>query len=206
MNNLPELKTLSQSDRIQVHHGIMVSKVAKTSEDLLKDLSPFSTQLLVMAGCICGEAGEIFDAVKQVACYRKPLDIQNLVEELGDMEFYLERLRQEAGITREETLQVNINKLAKRYPNFEYSNQRAHERADKQEEKLTAADWNKKLGYPCHSLSDTMTGPVGEFRYSIIFQTLMSREEFELRTRNCTRKFPTAPERANSDREEDDAH
>jgi hypothetical protein len=54
-----------------------------------------------------------------------------VVEELGDLEFYMEGLRQATGITREETLAANIAKLGKRYQNHLYSDGQAQSRADK---------------------------------------------------------------------------
>jgi uncharacterized protein YabN with tetrapyrrole methylase and pyrophosphatase domain len=55
-----------------------------------------------------------------------------MVEELGDLEFYMERIRQIVGITREETLKANIEKLSVRYGKT-YSNEAAQARADKAE-------------------------------------------------------------------------
>lgn len=86
-----------------------------------------------MAVGVSGEAGELLDAIKKVAVYRKPVDRANVVEELGDLEFYMEGLRQGLGITREETLLANINKLSKRYEGLKYSDSAAQTRADKQE-------------------------------------------------------------------------
>jgi len=80
---------------------------------------------------ISGEAGELLDAVKKHVIYEKPLDLDNIIEELGDLEFYLEGLRQLLGITREEAVDKNVEKLKKRYPQG-YTNQAAQERADKQ--------------------------------------------------------------------------
>lgn len=79
---------------------------------------------------ISGEAGELLDAVKKPTMYGKPWDRDNVIEELGDMEFYMERFRQIMGITRQQTIQHNHDKLSKRYPKG-YSNKAAAERADK---------------------------------------------------------------------------
>lgn len=81
-------------------------------------------------GC-CGEAGELLDAVKKGWAYGKPLDRENIIEELGDLEFYMEALRQQLFISREETLTHNIAKLLKRYPTGQYTNEDAIARADK---------------------------------------------------------------------------
>ncbi len=63
--------------------------------------------------------------------YRKELDMENVIEELGDLEFFMEGIRQELGITREQCLEHNIKKLSVRYENFVYSNESAHLRLDK---------------------------------------------------------------------------
>lgn len=81
---------------------------------------------------VAGEAGELLDAVKKVWAYGKPLDVPNALEELGDLEFYMEALRQHIGVTREEVLQANQEKLAKRYPGGVYSDQYAQMRLDKE--------------------------------------------------------------------------
>lgn len=80
---------------------------------------------------ISGEAGELLDAIKKAVIYRKPLDRVNVIEELGDIEFYLEHLRQVIGISREETIVANEAKLSVRY-NGKYSNQSAQDRKDKE--------------------------------------------------------------------------
>ena len=80
---------------------------------------------------ISGEAGELLDSIKKTWAYNRPIDHNNVIEELGDLEFYMEALRQELSITREETLIANQAKLAKRYHSGKYSDQHAQERMDK---------------------------------------------------------------------------
>jgi hypothetical protein len=63
--------------------------------------------------------------------YGKPLDRGNVLEELGDLEFYMEGLRQGIQATREEVLRHNMAKLSKRYSSGSYSDAQAQERADK---------------------------------------------------------------------------
>lgn len=82
---------------------------------------------------ISGEAGELLDAIKKHCVYNKYLDVINCVEELGDLEFYLEALRQELGVTRETCLSANIMKLEKRYPLGTYTDQHAQARLDKEQ-------------------------------------------------------------------------
>lgn len=115
-----------------VNYATMVEFLAKPGKQIIEDLTPESAHPLHMAMGVSGEAGELLDAIKKVAIYAKDADRANIVEELGDLEFYMEGLRQGLGITREETIQANIEKLSKRYVSGGYSNQQAQERADKQ--------------------------------------------------------------------------
>ena len=112
-------------------YGDMVSVLAKPGEDILRDLSPHDAHLLHMAVGVSGEAGELLDAVKKSAIYNKPLDMQNVIEELGDLEFYMQGLRDALGISRETCLHSNMNKLSIRYADKKYSNHQESDRADK---------------------------------------------------------------------------
>ena len=115
----------------EVNHRLMVAELAKSGEDIVKTLSPSMAHNLHMAVGVSGEAGELLDAIKKYTVYNKPLDLENVIEELGDLEFYMEGLRQGLGITREETLKMNYNKLSVRYSSGSYSDKQAQERADK---------------------------------------------------------------------------
>lgn len=110
----------------------MVLKLAKPGAAILESLDPDKVDLMHAAVGISGEAGELLDAVKKAVIYNKPLDVQNIIEELGDMEFYMEQLRNNLLIltTREVTLKANYEKLNKRYKNG-YSDSAAQQRADK---------------------------------------------------------------------------
>jgi NTP pyrophosphatase (non-canonical NTP hydrolase) len=120
---------------IDINHAEMVQRLAKPGQDIIAELTPNNAHLWHMASCVMGEAGELFDAIKKPAIYAKgAIDRENVVEELGDLEFYLAGLRLSLGITRAETLQANMDKLQKRYHKGTYSNEQAQERADKAEQ------------------------------------------------------------------------
>lgn len=110
----------------------MTAVLSKKGSDIINELNPTKADLLHMAVGVSGEAGEILDAVKKATIYNKPLDHENMVEELGDIEFYLSRIRQIIGVTREEVLEHNYQKLSKRYSSGTYSNEQAQVRADKE--------------------------------------------------------------------------
>lgn len=119
---------------IEVKHCEMVRNLAKSADDILDELDPFKCDLMHATMGISSEAGEILDIAKKIVVYNQPPDVDKLnhfIEELGDIEFYLRQLYSVLGITREDALRANMAKLAKRYPNFTYTDDRARERADK---------------------------------------------------------------------------
>lgn len=109
----------------------LVEALVKPGDQIAATMTALDAHCLHMAIGISGEAGELLDALKKVVIYRKPLDRENVIEELGDLEFYMEGLRQGLGITRGEVLAANIIKLSKRYVSGTYSDKAAQERADK---------------------------------------------------------------------------
>lgn len=111
-------------------HPQLVELLVKSPYVIQSSLTVQDVSLIHMVLGVCGEAGELLDAVKKQVIYRKELDRENIIEELGDLEFYLEGMRQSLNLTREEILAANIAKLQKRYADG-YSDKAAHERADK---------------------------------------------------------------------------
>lgn len=115
----------------KINHADMVTVLAKPGEAILESLTPLDAHLLHMAVGVSGESGELLDAIKKATIYRKPIDRENVIEELGDLEFYMEGVRQALNITRQVTIDANIVKLGKRYEGFQYSDKAATVRADK---------------------------------------------------------------------------
>ena len=117
----------------EVPYDMMVSALAKPGNQIKESLTADQAHLLHMAVGIAGEAGELLDAIKKHVIYNKPLDVINVIEELGDLEFYMEGLRQapEVATNRAVTLDLNQKKLAKRYHSLIYSDTHAQERKDK---------------------------------------------------------------------------
>lgn len=116
---------------MNINFSDMVKQLAKDGQHIIDSLTPLKAHALHMAVGVSGESGELLDAVKKYVVYGKSLDRKNVIEELGDLEFYMEGLRQGFDITREETIVANIAKLGIRYKGFEYTNEAAIERADK---------------------------------------------------------------------------
>lgn len=123
--------------RYEEHH-VMVDTLMKDPREILAYLidRPHLVDFWHAATGVAGEAGELLDCVKKSAIYGKPLDVDNLIEEMGDLEFYLSRLRTLLRVTRDTILKANTEKLNKRYADGKYSDQQAQVRADKVEEVL----------------------------------------------------------------------
>lgn len=115
---------------IRDFYSEFVERLAKPGSEILAQLQPSDAYLIHMAMGISGEAGELLDSIKKATIYRKPLDLENIIEELGDIEFFLEGIRGNLGISRDQVIATNVGKLSKRYPSG-YSNQAAITRADK---------------------------------------------------------------------------
>lgn len=104
---------------------------------LLKEMGTPTLNILHAAVGISGESGELLDAVKKHWAYGKELDITNVIEELGDLEFYMQAMRNLLQLTREEVIAVNMAKLAQRYEGLTYSDEAAIARADKAHQEET---------------------------------------------------------------------
>lgn len=65
---------------------------------------------------LCGEAGEVIDHVKKHFCHGHELNKEHLIKELGDVAWYLAEAAHALGVTLEDVLQSNIEKLKRRYP------------------------------------------------------------------------------------------
>lgn len=69
-----------------INHDEMVSVLAKPGQDIINDLTPGAMHNLHMAVGISGEVGELLEALRDGE--------DNILEELGDIEFYFEGLQQ----------------------------------------------------------------------------------------------------------------
>lgn len=79
---------------------------------------------------LCGESGEAIDIVKKHLAQGHELDRDALIKELGDIAWYIAETATVLGVSLEEVLTLNIEKLKKRYPegfNVEKSIERADE-------------------------------------------------------------------------------
>lgn len=66
---------------------------------------------------IAGEAGEVTEVLKKYLFHEKPMDLNELQKELGDVLYYVQAMCNLFGLNLADCMQVNADKLAKRYPN-----------------------------------------------------------------------------------------
>jgi NTP pyrophosphatase (non-canonical NTP hydrolase) len=117
----------------KVPYSLFVDSLCKPGIDILVQMQPAEAHLVHMAMGVSGEAGELLDAIKKAAIYRKPLDRENVLEECGDLLFYIQGVLNYYSISMEEVIELNRSKLQKRYSEGKYTNAQANNRADKQE-------------------------------------------------------------------------
>ena len=86
----------------------------------LKTLNPnLSKKDILINGVmgLCGESGAAIDIVKKHLAQGHDLNKEHLIEELGDIAWYLAETAYALDISLEEVLKINIEKLKNRYPN-----------------------------------------------------------------------------------------
>ncbi len=74
-------------------------------------------KLTLAALGLAGESGEVADSIKKVLYQGHHLDIMHIVEELGDVLWYLTLACNAVECTLEDVMTVNVAKLHNRYPN-----------------------------------------------------------------------------------------
>lgn len=65
---------------------------------------------------LCGETGECMDLLKKHEHQGHPLHRDKLIEELGDVMWYIAEAASSLNVSLEEVAKRNIDKLRKRYP------------------------------------------------------------------------------------------
>ncbi|WP_082186458.1 nucleoside triphosphate pyrophosphohydrolase family protein [Bacillus mycoides] len=75
-----------------------------------------SERMANMALGLAGEAGEVADLIKKTNYHGHVIERKELIKELGDIMYYISVGAHELGYTLQEIAEININKLAKRYP------------------------------------------------------------------------------------------
>ena len=84
----------------------------------------FPTERLLTASVgMCAEAGEFTEVVKKIIFPGKPVNEENLFHlkrELGDIMWYVMQACMGLDISLDEVIEMNVDKLVKRYPGGEF--------------------------------------------------------------------------------------
>ncbi len=116
-----------------------IKKAMRTETAAKPHLSLLQFRFLHAAMGLSTEANEILDAMKKNIYYDRPLDIINIIEELGDIFWYCAQMidtlnSNGCNVTFEYLMDTNIAKLKKRYP-YRFTEQDANSRDLKAERK-----------------------------------------------------------------------
>lgn len=90
-----------------------------------------SIDLLHGAMVASKESGELLAAVYDHVYYGKPLNVKNIIEEVGDVLWGLAILLKAIGVTFASAAWANVTKLRGRYPEGKFTERHARERRDK---------------------------------------------------------------------------
>ena len=99
----------------------------------LQDLGANVPQLITASHGISAEAGEFTDIVKKILWQSKPYNEENILKlkkELGDVLFYVQLACTALGVTIDEVLQMNFEKLSARYPEGTFNVSRSENRKE----------------------------------------------------------------------------
>lgn len=83
-------------------HSQMVMELAKPGQAITESLTPSKAHVWHMTSCLMGEAGELLEGINR-------FDKSNIIEELGDLEFYMEGLRIELKFNRSAVIAAMAN-------------------------------------------------------------------------------------------------
>ena len=101
--------------------------------DILKyapDYQHYMPNVLYAAIGICGEAGEVSELVKKYAYHGHAIDKDHLARELGDVLWYVSYMAHLFGYSLGEIMEMNQDKLAKRYPDGKFDAERSRNRKE----------------------------------------------------------------------------
>ena len=91
------------------------AREAAVTDELTNRFTDEAIRTLHMSMGVCTEGGELLDAVKKMLFYGKKLDRTNVIEEMGDVLWYLAGLCRLLDVSFEEVMAINDAKLELRY-------------------------------------------------------------------------------------------
>lgn len=90
----------------------------------------YMPNVLYAAIGMCGEAGEVSELVKKYAYHGHAMDTEHLARELGDVLWYVSYMAHLFGYPLSKIMAMNQEKLAKRYPDGKFDEERSRNREE----------------------------------------------------------------------------
>ena len=87
----------------------------QASKFISPDITP-KEQLTNWALGLAGEAGEVVEPVKKYLFHHRELNVKELSKELGDILWYVAAMCTTLGLSLQDVMTENIDKLTQRYP------------------------------------------------------------------------------------------
>lgn len=94
------------------------------------DYQHYMPNVLYAAIGMCGEAGEVSELIKKYAYHGHTIDTEHLARELGDVLWYVSYMADLFGYSLGEIMEMNQEKLAKRYPDGKFDAERSQNRKE----------------------------------------------------------------------------
>ena len=94
------------------------------------DYQHYMPNVLYAAIGMCGEAGEVSELIKKYAYHEHEIDTEHLARELGDVLWYVTYMAHLFGYSLGEIMEMNQEKLAKRYPDGKFDAERSKNRKE----------------------------------------------------------------------------
>ena len=94
-------------------------KINEYQKEAMKSLNPsLNNDEVLLNGVmgLCGESGEVIDILKKYLSQGHELNKEKMIEELGDVAWYLAETAYALGVDLDTVLNNNLIKLSKRYP------------------------------------------------------------------------------------------
>ena len=94
-------------------------EINEYQKEAMKSLNPsLSNDEVLLNGVmgLCGESGEVIDILKKHLSQGHELNRDKMIEELGDVAWYLAETAYALGVDLGTVLRKNLDKLKKRYP------------------------------------------------------------------------------------------
>ena len=118
-----QVHLLSQNLAMRTNDGLGTERLLDMADNLEQGLTDAMPETDIDLGGLInglfglsGESGEFIDMIKKWIFHEKELDEDHAKKELGDVMWYVAMICESFGWSLDEIMQMNIDKLKKRYP------------------------------------------------------------------------------------------